>query len=83
MTQTKLPLTPYQKHHIQNFGKIDGFLKSVLNILLLDNLIVGWVEGVMKKGVIRELCWSLLFQQKIRLIKRELSGQGGGCNKKR
>ena len=36
--------------HFQNFGKIDSFLKPVLNILILGNLIVEWGEGVIKKG---------------------------------
>ena len=33
-----------------NFDKIDSFLKPVLNILILCNLIVGWGEGVIKEG---------------------------------
>ena len=33
-----------------NFDKIDSFLKPVLNILILCNLIVVWVEGVNKEG---------------------------------
>ena len=36
--------------HFQNFDKIDNFLKPVLNILILGNLIVGWGEGVIKEG---------------------------------
>ena len=36
--------------HYQSFDKIDGFLKPVLNILILRNLIVGWGEGVIKEG---------------------------------
>ena len=36
--------------HSQNFDKIDRFLKSVLNIRILDNLIVGRGEWVIKKG---------------------------------
>ena len=35
--------------HFQNFDKIDSFLKPVLNILILGNLIVGWGEGVIKE----------------------------------
>ena len=33
-----------------NFDKIDSYLKSVLNILILRNLIAGWREGVIKEG---------------------------------
>ena len=36
--------------HFQNFDKIDSFLKLVLNIHILNNLIVGWGEGFIKKG---------------------------------
>ena len=36
--------------HIQNFDKIDSFLKLVLNILILSNFIEGWGEGVIKEG---------------------------------
>ena len=36
--------------HSQNFDKIDSYLKSVLNILIVPNLIVGWREGVIKEG---------------------------------
>ena len=36
--------------HSQSFDKIDSFLKPVLNILILCNLIVGWGEGVIKEG---------------------------------
>ena len=32
----------------QNFGKIDIFLKPVLNIYILGNLIVGWSGWVIK-----------------------------------
>ena len=37
-------------HHSQSSDKIDSFLKPVLNILILCNLIVGWGEGVIKEG---------------------------------
>ena len=37
-------------HHSQSFDKIDSFLKPVLNILILCNLIVVWGEGVNKEG---------------------------------
>ena len=36
--------------HSQSFEKIDSFLKPVLNILILWNLIEGWGEGVIKEG---------------------------------
>ena len=35
--------------HSKSFDKIDSFLKPVLNILILCNLIVGWGEGVIKE----------------------------------
>ena len=38
-------------HNSQNFDKIDGFLKPILNTCILVNLIVGWGEGVIKEGV--------------------------------
>ena len=31
----------------QNFDKFDSFVKSVLNIFILRNLIVGWVRGLL------------------------------------
>ena len=34
----------------QNFDKINSFLKPVLNIFILGNLIVGWGEGFIKEG---------------------------------
>ena len=36
--------------HSQSFDKIDTFLKPLLNILILCNLIAGWGEGVIKEG---------------------------------
>ena len=44
-------------HHSQRFGKIDRFLKPVLNILILCNLIVGWGEGVIKEeaGILHQI----------------------------
>ena len=36
----------------QDFDKIYNFLKLVLNIFILRNLIVVWVEGVIKEGAI-------------------------------
>ena len=52
MTQTRHPpSTPSHLGHSQSFDKIDSFLKSVLNILILCNLIVGWGGiGSYKRG---------------------------------
>ena len=51
MTQTRRPpSTPSHLGHSQSFDKIDSFLKSVLNILILCHLIVGWGVGVIKEG---------------------------------
>ena len=36
--------------HFQNFEKKQSFLKAVLNIFILGNLIVAWGEGVIKEG---------------------------------
>ena len=36
--------------HSQSFDKIEGFLKTVLNILIFCNLIVVSGEGVIKEG---------------------------------
>ena len=43
--------------HFKNFDKIDSFLKPVLNILILDSLIVGWGEGVIKEeaGILHQI----------------------------
>ena len=43
--------TPCHFHHSQNLDKIDSFLKAVLDICILGNLIVGWGEWVIKEGV--------------------------------
>ena len=37
--------------HSQNFDKINSFLRSVFNICILGNLIVGCGEWVIKEGV--------------------------------
>ena len=44
------PPPPLNIRHFQNFDKIGSFLKPVLNILVLGNLIVGWGERVIKEG---------------------------------
>ena len=49
-TQTRRPPTPSHMRHSQSFDKVDSFLKPVLKILILCNLIVGWGEGVIKEG---------------------------------
>ena len=40
-----------------NFNKINSFLKLILNILILCNLIVGWDEGVIKEraGILHQI----------------------------
>ena len=37
-------------HHSHSFDKIYSFLKPVLNILILCNVIAGWSEGIIKEG---------------------------------
>ena len=44
------PLPASHMCHSQSFEKINSFLKPVLNVLILWNLIVGWGEGVIKEG---------------------------------
>ena len=52
MAQTKwLFHTSCHMRHSPNFDKIVSFLKSVLNIYILGNLIVGWGERIIKEGV--------------------------------
>ena len=49
-------MTPTPHHpschmrHSQNFDKVDSFLKSVLKMCILGNLIVGWGEWVVNNG---------------------------------
>ena len=53
MTQSRWPPTLYHLRHSQYFNKIDSFLKPVLNICILGNLIVGcgvWV--ILKRGMV-------------------------------
>ena len=48
--------TPCHLHHSQNFEKIDSFLKSVLNICILGDLIVGWGGWVKKwAGILHQI----------------------------
>ena len=42
--------TPCHMRHSQNFDKIKSFLKSVWNIFIVGNIIVGWGEEVIKDG---------------------------------
>ena len=44
--------------HFQNFDRINSFLKPVLNILILGNLIVGRDEGIIKEaaGSLHQIC---------------------------
>ena len=50
MTQTRRPPSRSHMHHSQSFDKIDSFLKPVLNMLILRNLILGWGGAVIKEG---------------------------------
>ena len=50
MMQRRWPLTPCHMHYSQDFDKIDSFLRSVLDIFIIRNLIVGWGEEVIKEG---------------------------------
>ena len=50
MTQTRWPPTPCHLCNSQNFDKSDSFLKPVLNICILGNLIAGWGGWVIKEG---------------------------------
>ena len=52
MVQTRWSSTiPCYLPHSQNFDKIDSFLKHVLGICILGNLILGWGEWFIKEGV--------------------------------
>ena len=43
--------------HSLNYDKIDSFLKPVLNIFILGNLIEGWGKGVIKEeaGILHQI----------------------------
>ena len=43
--------TSCQMRHSHNFDKTYSFLKPVLYIFILRNLIVGWREEVIKEGI--------------------------------
>ena len=49
MTKTRWP-PPLHIRHSQNIVKINSFLKIVLNICIIGNLVVGWGEWVIKEG---------------------------------
>ena len=49
MTQTRWP-PPLHIHHSQNIDKINSFLKIVLNICIIGNLVVGWGKWIIKEG---------------------------------
>ena len=59
VTQTRRPPPSTSSHmrHSQSFDKIDSFLKPVLDILILCNLIVGWSEEVIKEeaGILHQI----------------------------
>ena len=42
--------SPLHIRHSQNIVKINSFLKIVLNICIIGNLVVGWGEWVIKEG---------------------------------
>ena len=44
--------TPCHMRHSQNLGKIDSFLKPVLNTFIFCILIVGWGRGLLKRGLV-------------------------------
>ena len=46
------PLSPLHLSHFENFDKVNVFLKPVLNICILSNLVVGWVEWVIKDAAV-------------------------------
>ena len=46
---TPPPIHPDMRH-TQSFDKTNSFLKPVLSILIVCNLIVGWGEGVIQEG---------------------------------
>ena len=52
MTQTRRPPTPYYMRHFLNFDKVDSFLKRVLNIMALRNVIAGLGERIIKEGAV-------------------------------
>ena len=51
--------TPYYMCHSQIFGKIESFLKPILKIFILRNLILGLGEVVIKKknGILHQMYW--------------------------
>ena len=51
------PHPPCHMRHLQNFRKIASFLKPVLDICILENWIVRWVEWVIKEvaGILHQI----------------------------
>ena len=48
----KMTLHPLHMRHSQIFDKIDSFLKPVLNIFILRNLILGWGRWLLTRGLV-------------------------------
>ena len=49
-TQRRWPPSPCHLCHSQNFDKIDTFLKLVLNVCIIGNLVVRWGGWATKEG---------------------------------
>ena len=49
-SQRRWPPTSCHLCHSQNFDKIDSFLKLVLNVCIIGNLVVGWGGWATKEG---------------------------------
>ena len=43
---------PCYTRHSQNFDKTVSFLRPVLNTCILGNMIVGWLSGFLKRGLV-------------------------------
>ena len=53
MTQKRPPPPPPLPYaSLPEFRKTNSFLKPVLNIFILGNLIARWVRGLLKKGLV-------------------------------
>ena len=50
--ETRWTPSPCHMRYSQRFEKIDSFLKPVLNIFILPNLIVGWGRRLLKRGLV-------------------------------
>ena len=49
---SKMIPSPCHVRHSQNFDRVDGFIKLILNIVILRNLIVVWGRGLLKTGLV-------------------------------